>query len=100
MFDDLKYILEKAEVSTQVKVALTVITKAISWFPWVFVGIGMLMKLDYFIYWLWFFMIMEGLLLIAMTYILVLMTKNSLEKGVRGKSSIKDVGVNKGIFAK
>lgn len=81
MFDDLKSMLEKADIPTTVRVALTVITKAVSWFPWVFVGIGLFLRGEYFLYWLVFFMVIEGVLLIALVYMLVLLVRYSMQVG-------------------
>ena len=76
---DLKKIIETAEMPGTVKVAITTVTKAISWLPWPFVIIGSLMKIEYFFYWLAFFIVIEGALFLALIYMLVLSVKYAFQ---------------------
>lgn len=78
MFDDLKRVIDNESLPISAKVALSVVIKAISWLPWVFVGIGWLLNKEYFIYWLAFFISVEAILFFALIYILVLLVRHSL----------------------
>lgn len=78
MFDDLTYLLKEPKLPEAVKVALTVLLKAVAWFPWLFIGVGLLVNREYFFYWLAFFVFLEGVLITALIYVLVLMIRRAL----------------------
>lgn len=87
MFDDVKHILQNSDIPNTVKVAVTIIIRVISWLPLVFVGVGILLSLQFFYYWLAFFILIEGILLIALTYMLILIVRFALNgDGGRGSS--------------
>lgn len=103
MFDDVKYLIEKTTLPESVKTSLSVLTRAISWLPWVFIGIGLLLKLEYFIYWLGFFIFIEGLLFIALVYTLIQSIKCEIgdseikKTNSTIKSTLKE-GIIKGVL--
>ena len=78
MFDDLKFLIERSDLPDSAKIALAILTKAISWLPWAFVGVGFLIKLEFFTYWLAFFVFIEGSLFVALMYLLVLLVRASI----------------------
>lgn len=78
MFEDLRYLLRDAKLPEPVKIPLTVLIKAVAWFPWVFIGIGILLNREYFFYWLAFFLFLQGILIAALIYVLVLIIRSAL----------------------
>lgn len=78
MFNDLEYVLRHADLADTIKLPLTILIKAVGWFPWVFVGVGLILSRDFFIYWLGFFLFIEGLLLAALVYLLVAVVQTEL----------------------
>ncbi len=81
MFDELKNLIDESDIPHAVKISLLIISKAVSWMPWVFVIIGLMLDLKYFIYWLIFFIFIEGFLLVSLVYILIQITNFSLDTG-------------------
>ena len=93
MFDELKTLLKEAELTDTVKLPLTILIKAVGWFPWVFVGVGLVLNREFFIYWLGFFIFVEGLLVVALVYLLVAVVQAELSNSqVRsaGRSTSSD----------
>ena len=78
MFQELKSAVRDAQVPDTVKLALSVLIKAVTWFPWVFIGIGILLNREYFIYWLGFFLFVEGLLILSLVYVLVIVVRSTV----------------------
>ena len=87
MFNELKYLLEEAELPDTVKLPLTILIKAVAWFPWVFVGVGLVLSRDFFIYWLGFFLFIEGLLVAALVYLLVAVVQTELSSSEHHSAS-------------
>jgi len=79
MFDEVKYLIKDAAIPGSIKITLSLITKSISWFPYVFVGIGILLNNQFFIYWLGFFILIEGILFMTLIYVLILTIKYDLK---------------------
>jgi hypothetical protein len=105
MFEDLKYLLKEAKLPEMVKVPLTVLIKAVAWVPWLFVGIGLLLNREYFFYWLAFFLFLEGVLITALIYVLVMVIRSALptvsmgdQAAASGVSSLLNDAVVKGII--
>ncbi|HOE00183.1 MAG TPA: hypothetical protein PLT12_05505 [Kiritimatiellia bacterium] len=78
MWLDIKYEIEKSQAPEIVKLSLNIVTKAISWFPWIFVVIGFFLPGSYFTLWLGFFLLVEGGLILALIYMLVLLVHDTL----------------------
>jgi len=75
---DLKYLLKEAKLPEMVKGPLTVLIKGVAWVPWLFDGIGLLLNREYFFFWLAFFLFLEGVLITAPIYVLVMVIRSAL----------------------
>ena len=78
MFEDLRYLIRDAKVPESAKLALSVLTKAIGWFAFAFVIIGLFLNRQYFIYWLAFILFIEGLLVAALIAVLLMAVRAEL----------------------
>lgn len=109
MFNELKDLLKEAALADTVKLPLTILIKAVTWFPWVFVGVGLILNREFFVYWLGFFLFIEGLMIAALVYLLTAVVQtelsNSENRGANRSASsdenlaepLKDTIV-KGVF--
>lgn len=87
MFDDLSHLIKYSKIPELVKVSVSIIVKAASWFPWVFFFIGLALDKQFFLYWLIFFICLEGSLLLALIYILVLIVKHAFATPISDPST-------------
>lgn len=78
MFDEIESLINSSKLPDGTKTALAILTSAIKWLPWPFVGIGLLIKIDFFPYWLGFFILAESTLFLTLIYILVNISKREL----------------------
>lgn len=87
MYDDLQALIKGSNVSDEIKVTLSIITKGVSWFPWVFIGVGIFLNKEFFSYWLAFSLFIFGALIIVLLYMLVMVLHFSLTEKPRKESS-------------
>ena len=78
MFDEIESLIKSSKLPDGTKTALAILTSAIKWLPWPFVGIGLLIKINFFPYWLGFFIFTESVLFLTLIYILVNISKREL----------------------
>ncbi len=78
MFDEVKLLIEKSSAPEAVRLALSLVTKLISWLPYAFVGVGLFLNTANFIYWLAFFIFAEGALIAALIYMLLLIVRDAV----------------------
>jgi len=103
MFDDIKYLIEKTTLPESIKISLSVIIRAITWLIWAFVGVGLLLDSKYFIYWIAFFIFIEGMLFIALIFVLIQSIKYETGKNetreikTPTKNTLRD-GIIKGVL--
>lgn len=79
MFDEIESLINSSKLPDGTKTALAILTSAIKWLPWPFLGIGLLIKIDFFLYWLGFFILAESMLFLTLVYILVIISKRELK---------------------
>ncbi len=87
MYEDLKYLVKDSTIPEEAKVVLSVMLKTVSWFPWVFIGVGMLLNNVFFIYWLGFCLFIFGAMIFVLLYMLVMILRVSLPTSADRKES-------------
>ena len=75
MFDDLDRAVSDGKIPDSLKLATKIVLKGISWFPWVFFFVGTILKAEFFVYWLAFFLFVEGALVVVLLQLVVLLAK-------------------------
>jgi len=78
MFDEIESLIKSSKLPDGTKTALAILTSAIKWMPWPFVGIGLLIKINFFPYWLGFFILIESILFLTLIYLLVNISRREL----------------------
>lgn len=97
MFDEIESLIKSSKLPDGTKTALAILTSAIKWMPWPFVGIGLLIKIDFFPYWLGFFILVESMLFLTLIYILINISKREL--GINnGTNRISDSNQSHSFF--
>lgn len=97
MFDEIESLINSSKLPDGTRIILIVITSAIRWLIWPFVGIGILLSNAFFPYWLGFFIFIESVLFLSLVYILIGIAKYELNLKVRKKD--KDLRpMNANIF--
>ena len=71
MFEDIKDLVKNSNIPEIIKIIIIVIIRCITWFVWAFIGIGILIKNEFFIYLLLFFIFIEAFLVIALITVLI-----------------------------
>lgn len=78
MFDEIESLINSSKLPSGTRTTLAVVTSAIRWLIWPFIGIGLLLNKEFFPYWLGFFIFIESVLFLTLIYILVNITKYEL----------------------
>ena len=95
MYSDLQYLISSSSLTEELKITLLVITRGVTWYPWVFVGIGGLLNKAYFPYWLAFSLFIFGALILVLLYMLVLVVRSAVatEPGTNPSTANGDTGI-------
>lgn len=88
MFDEIESLINSSKLPSGTRTTLAVITSAIRWLIWPFIGIGLLLDNQFFPYWLGFFIFVESILFLTLVYILVNIAKYELGSKFTEKAKV------------